>query len=126
MLSRALNIAIAFVWLFNGICCKLLNLEPRHRAIVARVLGEDTAAWATPAIGALEVLMGAWVLSRIAPRSCAVTQISTVAAMNILEFFLAPDLLLFGRLNALFAFFFLVMVYLNAFTLKSSAPATGK
>lgn len=126
MLSRILNTTIAFVWLFSGIYCKLLGLEPRHRAIVARVLGEDMAGWASPAIGALEVLMGLWVLSRIAPRFCALTQIITVASMNILEFFLAPDLLLFGRLNALFAFFFLVIVYLNAFVINSSSPAREK
>lgn len=126
MLSRILNTAIAFVWLFSGVYCKLLDLEPRHRAIVARVLGEDMAGWATTAIGALEVLMGLWVLTRITPRLCAVTQILVVAAMNILEFFLAPDLLLFGHLNALFAFFFLVIVYVNAFVLNSSAPAREK
>jgi len=30
--------------------------------------------------------------------------------MNVIEFFLAPDLLLWGKLNLLFAFLFVIMV----------------
>jgi hypothetical protein len=117
MAARMLNIAVALVWLINGFYCKVLNQVPRHREIVARILGENLASWVTPTIGVLEILMGIWILSRLQTRLCAVAQIVVIATMNALEFFLAPDLLLFGKVNAIVAAFLLVIVYLNGFVL---------
>ncbi|WP_245705453.1 hypothetical protein [Chitinophaga filiformis] len=44
--------------------------------------------------------MAVWILSGIKSRLNAILQMVVVAAMNIPEFFLVPDLLLWGRLNA--------------------------
>ena len=41
-----------------------------------------------------------------------------VAAMNIIEFFLVPDLLLFGKINSLVALFFIAVIYFNEFLLN--------
>lgn len=41
-----------------------------------------------------------------------------VAAMNIIEFILVPDLLLWGKLNIIFAFLFIGLVYYNGFILN--------
>lgn len=106
-----LTLGIALVWLANGLLCKVLNLVPRHQEIVARILGEDLAPILTPAIGAGEILMAVWVLSRKQPAWCAYTQIGLVATMNTIEAILAPDLLLWGRWNAAFAALFIVVVY---------------
>jgi len=38
--------------------------------------------------------------------------------MNCIEFALAPDLLLWGRLNAIFAFMFIIFIYYNEYKLK--------
>ena len=38
-----------------------------------------------------------------------------VGSMNILEFILAPDLLLFGRMNIVFAAIFIGLIYVNEF-----------
>jgi uncharacterized membrane protein YphA (DoxX/SURF4 family) len=111
--KQLLTIAIALVWLINGLFCKVLNLVPRHRQIVARILGEAHSALATTAIGILEILMAAWIISGIKPRWCAWTQILVIATMNILEFFLVPDLLLFGRINIILAFIFIGVIYYN-------------
>lgn len=111
----ALNLAVASVWFLNGFGCKVLNLVPRHREIVARILGESHAGVLTPGIGILETLMAVWILSRIAPRFCALLQIGLVLVMNAIEFFLAPDLLLFGQFNAVFAVLFTTVVYINGF-----------
>jgi hypothetical protein len=35
--------------------------------------------------------------------------------MNVLEFILVPDLLLWGRVNILFALVFMVIIYYNEF-----------
>jgi hypothetical protein len=46
--------------------------------------------------------------------------------MNSIEFFLVPDLLLFGKLNALVALFFIGIVYLNGFVLgKRNLPVNA-
>ena len=113
-----LTIAIALVWLINGLFCKLLNLVPRHQLIVSRILGEEYSGIATKAIGISEVLMFIWILSRIRSRLCAITQILVVAIMNIIEFILAPDLLLFGRINIILATVLIACIYINEFRLK--------
>jgi hypothetical protein len=110
-----LTILIATVWFVNGFVCKVLDLVPRHREIVGRILGDSYARSLTPIIGGLEILMAIWVVTRIRSRLCAVVQIVVVMTMNILEFFLTPDLLLFGRLNILIAIGFVAVIYYNEF-----------
>ena len=114
---QTLNNLIAAVWLVNGLFCKVLNLVPRHQQIVARILGEEHARSFTLLIGILETIMAAWIISRIWPRLNAVVQILVVAIMNTLEVILVPDLLLWGRFNAFFAFLFILLIYYKEFYL---------
>ena len=111
------TIAIALVWLINGLFCKVLNFVPRHQLIVAHILGKKNAVSFTQTIGCLEVIMAVWIVSGIQPQWCAILQIFIVAAMNIIEFLIVPRLLLFGRINIVIAIFFIVVVYCNAFVL---------
>lgn len=110
---RAIRYFIAAVWFVNGFVCKVLNLVPRHRQIVARILGDEYAPTFTVLIGLAEVVMAVWIVSGISPRLNAIMQIVVIAAMNILEFILVPDLLLWGRFNAVFAFLFIVLIYVS-------------
>ena len=68
----------------------------------------------TGLIGLGEIGIGLWVISGIKPRWCAWTQIALVLTMNSLEAVLAPDLLLWGRANALFAALFCGFTYLHS------------
>jgi hypothetical protein len=114
---------IALVWFVNGFFCKILNFVPRHQEIVARILGEQYSWLFTKAIGVSEILMVVWILSRIKSRFCAIFQMAIVGTMNIIEFILAPDLLLFGRLNIAFAAILIVLIYVNEFLFdKKKAP----
>ncbi len=106
---------IALVWVVNGLYCKVLGQVPRHREIVARILGDEHAGVLTSTIGVLEVLMAIWIISRIWPKVCTVTQIAIIATMNTIEFTLAPDLLLFGRINAVVAGCFIVVIAVNEY-----------
>ncbi len=115
---QILTYFIATVWFTNGVFCKVLNFVPRHQDIVARILGYDHARLFTLLIGVSETLMAVWILSGVMTRLNAITQIIVIATMNSLEFFLVPDLLLWGRFNALFAFLFILMIYYNEFHLK--------
>ena len=116
-MSNSLNYFIAAVWLANGLFCKVLNLVPRHQKIVERILCIDNARLLTIAIGVSEIAMAVWILSGIMTRLNAITQIVIIAVMNALEFVLAPDLLLWRRFNALFAFLFILLIFYNEFYL---------
>jgi hypothetical protein len=118
IISKLLNYCIGVVWLANGLFCKVLNLVPRHQQIVGRILGEQYSAVFTKAIGVAETVMAIWIVSGIWPRLNAITQIAVIAIMNVLEFILVPDLLLWGRLNLLFASMFILIIWYNAFYLR--------
>lgn len=111
---------IAAVWLANGLFCKVLNLVPRHTEIVARILGDTYARPLTILIGCSEILMMVWVLSGIRARWCAIVQAVVIASMNVLEFTLVPDILLWGRLNIIFAFAFIALILCNEFVLNKT------
>jgi len=117
-IKTLLNVLIAIVWLANGLICKVLNLVPRHQLIIARILGEQHAPLFTMAIGVSEILMAVWIISRIMPKLCAITQMLIVMLMNIIEFTLAPDLLLFGHINLLIAIGFVAVIYFDTFVIN--------
>ena len=115
---KILTFCIATVWIVNGLFCKVLNLVPRHDQIVTRILGDDYSRVLTILIGLSEILMAIWVLSKFKSKLNAIAQIAIVGLMNTLEFILVPDLLLWGKLNSLFAFLFILVVYFNEFYLN--------
>ncbi|MEN7548591.1 DoxX-like family protein [Rapidithrix thailandica] len=115
---KLLTFSIALVWFINGFYCKILNLVPRHQQIVAHILGNENADIFTKMIGTSEVFMVVWIISRTYSRINAITQILIVVVMNILELIIAPDLLLWGKFNLLFALLFCILVYFNEFILN--------
>ena len=115
-----LHYLIAAVWIINGLFCKVLHLVPRHEQIVSAILGAEHAGILTKLIGLAEIGMAVWILSGYKTRLNALAQIGIVATMNILEFTLVPDLLLWGRFNAMFALLFIVVVYCNEFRFKNA------
>lgn len=120
-LNKILTTLIALVWLINGLFCKVLHLVPRHEMIVSRILGFVYAPFLTILIGFSEILMCIWIMSNIKSRWCAITQILLVATMNIIEYNFAQDLLLFGKLNLVFASIFILVVYYNEFILNADS-----
>lgn len=120
---KILTLCIALVWFANGLFCKVLQLVPRHEYIVGRILGETYSRPLTLLIGLAEIIMTLWILSGYKARLNAITQIVVIVSMNTLEFILAPDLLLWGRLNALFALLFVLVIYFNEFYLSKNNSA---
>jgi hypothetical protein len=112
---KLLSICIAAIWIVNGFFCKILNFVPRHELIVAKILGTEYSRLFTILIGCLEILMAIWILSNFRTRLNAIMQILIIAAMNILEFILLPGMLLWGRVNIIFAFILILVIYLNEF-----------
>lgn len=114
-IHQILTYCIATVWIANGLFSKVLNLVPRHEQIVARILGDEYSRQLTIMIGLSEIIIAVWILAAYKTKLNAIAQIIVVATMNIFEFILVPDLLLWGKLNSLFAFIFVLVVYFNEF-----------
>ena len=117
---RILVTLIFSVWLINGLFCKILNIVPRNQEIVASILGTNYAGTLTTLIGIMEVFLALWILSDRKVILHANIQIGIVFIMNVLEFFLVPDLLLWGKFNIIFAFAFISLVHYTYFIHKKS------
>jgi uncharacterized membrane protein YphA (DoxX/SURF4 family) len=126
IIYKILTYCIAAVWIANGLFCKVLDLVPRHQEIVERITNVDrpSAAYLTILIGISEIIMAVWIVSGYRTTLNAITQIIVVATMNTLEFILVPDLLLWGKLNSLFAFLFVLVVFFNEFYLNKKQLQT--
>jgi hypothetical protein len=109
---------ISGVWLINGLFCKIFNLVPRHQEIVGKIVSNDYSRELTLVIGMLEIAMVVWIISNHKSKLNAITQIVIVMVMNIIEFVFTPDILLWGNFNLVFAFLFVLAVYVNEFKLN--------
>ena len=118
---KIVRLLISLVWLVNGLFCKVINLVPRHEQIVGRILGDEYARPITILIGVSEIIMAVWVLSTFKTKLNAIAQMLIVMTMNVLEFILVPDLLLWGKFNALFALLFVLLVYYNEFIFQKKS-----
>ena len=76
--------AVAGVWLYHGLWCKLLGGCPEQVRIVEKVPGLPRAL-AKPALlvlGTVEVVFAGWVISARRPRAAAMAQTAAIATMN--------------------------------------------
>ena len=111
--SRVVTYAIALVWVMFAILGKLFPITPTHREIVARVFGEALSGPLIIFIGLGELCVAGWILSGVARRWCGWFQIAAVVTMNCIELLIASNILLWGKLNGLFAGLFVLVVYSN-------------
>jgi uncharacterized membrane protein YphA (DoxX/SURF4 family) len=79
-----MQIAIAAVWLYEGLWSKLLGGLPHQVEVVAHhpFFNATNAALVLKAIGAVEVSLALWVLSGVAPLYAAVVQTALLVGMN--------------------------------------------
>jgi hypothetical protein len=78
------QIAVAAVWLYEGLWCKLLGGVPLQVDVVAGVpfVGRHAALWILRAIGVVECGLAFWVLSGRQPLLAAAAQTALLVAMN--------------------------------------------
>jgi hypothetical protein len=88
-----LRLGVAFVWLLFGLIFKALGRLPRHRAIVARVVGEERASFVLWFVALTEIGLGVWMLAGVFLPLCMVVQTALIVSMNTLELRRARDLL---------------------------------
>jgi hypothetical protein len=82
------------VWFVFGAVFKVVGAVPRHREIVAGILGNEIAPLITVLIGLAETALGFWFLIGFLPRTCAMFQTVAIVSMNALELIYARTLLL--------------------------------
>ncbi|WP_336517920.1 DoxX-like family protein [Pollutibacter soli] len=120
-LYRFLQMLIGSIWLINGLFCKVFNLVPRHEQIVATILGKQSSREHTIAIGLAETAMAIWIFSGKLSRLNSILQMIVIGTMNILEFILLPELLLWGKWNFFFALMLILVIFVNEFYLKKKS-----
>ena len=78
------RLAIALVWTYQGLWCKLLGGTPRHREILetSPLLSPGQARGALLALGTLECFLAGWVLSGRWAFEAAIAQTVVLFAMN--------------------------------------------
>jgi uncharacterized membrane protein YphA (DoxX/SURF4 family) len=76
--------AVAGVWLYHGLWCKLLGRCPEQASIVAEVPGlrGGRAKALLVALGIAETILAIWVISGARPRLAAATGTTLVLSMN--------------------------------------------
>jgi hypothetical protein len=76
--------AVASVWLYEGLWCKLLRGEPRQLEVVAAApfFGPRSVVRFLMALGALEVAIAFWVWSCAFPLLCASVQTVLLVGLN--------------------------------------------
>lgn len=76
--------AVAAVWLYEGLWCKLLGGDPRQVEVVEAVprWGPRVGRPFLMALGVVEVAIGLWVLSAVLPVHAAAAQTVLLIALN--------------------------------------------
>jgi DoxX-like family len=76
--------AVAAVWLYEGLWCKLLRGQPHEFDVVEAVpyFGPRIGALFLRALGVVEVAIAVWTLSAISPVMCAFMQTLLLVTLN--------------------------------------------
>jgi len=79
-----MQIAVAAVWLYEGLWCKLLGRMPHQFDVVGAVpiFSQRSAAWMLRALGVVECGLAVWVLSGWHPFYAAAAQTALLVGMN--------------------------------------------
>jgi hypothetical protein len=79
-----IHVAVAAVWFYEGVWCKLLNRQPHQLRVVEAMphYGARIGKELLMLLGVVETALGVWVLTGIAPIVCAVAQTLLLVTLN--------------------------------------------
>ena len=108
------RVAVAAVWVYEGLWCKVLRGQPHELEVVSAVpyFGPRIGRLFLQTLGIVEVALGAWTLSAVAAMPCAVAQTLLLVALNASGILFARRIIhdLAGMVVKNFAFLALVWV----------------
>lgn len=116
--------AVAAVWLYEGLWCKLLRGEPREFEVVKAVprFGERFGVPFLMGLGVVEVTLAVWVLSGVSPLLCAAAQTVLLVSLNVNGFIWSRHLIHDPRGMLVKNFAFLVLAWVAAAIPAGTAP----
>ena len=111
-----LHVAVAAVWFYEGVCCKLLNGQPRQVHVVEAMplYGARVGRELLTLLGVVEAALGVWILTGIAPIVCALTQTALLVTLNFFGLLWARRLIEDPAGMVVKNFAFLVLVWVSA------------
>jgi DoxX-like family len=111
-----IHVAVAAVWFYEGLWCKLLNGEPRQVRVIEAMprYGPRIATELLRLLGVFEAAIGVWILTRIAPIACAVAQTALLVTLNVCGLLWARRLIDDPAGMVVKNFAFLVLVWVSA------------
>lgn len=111
-----IHVAVAGVWLYEGLWCKLLNGEPNQLRVVQALprFSLNTANSLLKLIGVIEVAIAVWVLTGFTPIFCASAQTALILALNGGGIFWAGRIIHDPAGMLIKNFAFLVLVWVSA------------
>ena len=111
-----LHVAVAAVWFYEGVCCKLLNGQPRQVHVVEAMplYGARVGRELLTLLGVVEAALGVWILTGIAPIVCALTQTALLVTLNFFGLLRARRLIEDPAGMVVKNFAFLVLVWVSA------------
>ena len=88
-----LQAAVAAVWLYEGLWCKVLARSPHEFEVVEQVpfLAPSTSHALLRLLGVLEALLGAWVLTGWQPVAAALVQTGLLIGLNTSGIYFSRD-----------------------------------
>jgi len=110
------HIAVAAVWFYEDLWCKLLNGQPRQVRVVEAMplYGPLIASKLLRFLGAVETAIGVWVLTGVAPIFCAAAQTALLVTLNVCGLLWARRLIEDPGGMVVKNFAFLVLVWVSA------------
>jgi len=108
--------AVAAVWLYEGLWCKLLRGEPREFEVVKAVprYGPRYGVPFLMTLGAVEVSLAVWVLWGAAALLCAIAQTVLLVSLNVNGLIWARHVIHDPRGMLVKNFAFLVLAWVSA------------
>jgi len=111
-----IRFAVALVWFYEGVWCKLLDGEPRQLQVVEAVpyYGPRIGVRFLKALGTIEVALALWALSGSTPLPCAITQTLLLVTLNVNGLLWARNIIHDPGGMVVKNFAFLVLVWVSA------------
>jgi uncharacterized membrane protein YphA (DoxX/SURF4 family) len=111
-----IHVAVAAVWFYEGVWCKLLKRQPHQLRVVEAMphYGTRIGKELLKLLGVFEALLGIWVLTGIAPIVCALVQTLLLVTLNSCGLLWARQLIEDPAGMVVKNFAFLVLVWVSA------------
>ena len=111
-----IHIAVAAVWFYEGVWCKLLNRQPRQVRVVEAMplYGARIGSNLLLSLGVVETAIGVWALTGFAPILCALAQTALLVTLNVCGLLWARQLIEDPGGMVVKNFAFLVLVWVSA------------